>query len=101
MAQGDAISFYKVGLADSANLEIKPGTDLGGSGDHWSIHELYIGSACSIQWTNGTQTITLATPTGVKWITNLFTHTTSSYWLRIRNTSGGPADFGYSGIQTK
>jgi hypothetical protein len=101
MAQGDAINFYKVGLVNNGTLDIKPGADQGASGDQWSIHELYVGAACSIFWTNGAQTITIAAPTAAKWITNLFSHCTGTNFIRIQNTSGGAADFGYSGIQTK
>jgi hypothetical protein len=101
MAQGDAITFYKVGLLNNGTLDIGPSFDQGASGDQWSIHELYIGAACNILWTNGAQTITLASPAAAKWITNLFSHCTATNRLRIQNTSGGAADFGYSGIQTK
>jgi hypothetical protein len=101
MAQGDAINFYKVGLANNGMIDLGPGFDQGGSGDHWVIHEIYISAASSILWTNGAQSITLMTTSGAKWFTNLFRHCTNSNRLRIQNTSGGAADFGYSGIQTK
>src|SRR5438105_4397028 len=100
MAQGQVVNWYKHNLSNNGTLDLKPGLDLGATGDQWSIHELYIGAACTVSWTDGTNLITLMTPAGAKWVTNLFSHCTSTYFLRITNTSGGLADFGYSGIQT-
>lgn len=100
MAQGTAINWYKHNLANNGVLSISPGVDQGTTADQWSIHELYVGAACSIYWTNGTNVITLLTPTSNQWVTNLFAHCTSTYYLQITNTSGGNADFGYSGMAT-
>jgi hypothetical protein len=95
MARGDV----KSGIASVANngfLTIQPG-----STEEWVIHDLYHAAGCDVQITNGTDIITIESPTGAGQKNNRTHHLTNTFYMKIKNTSGSTAVYGYDGVQTK
>jgi hypothetical protein len=95
MARGDVTSALQ-SLAASAVLTIQPA-----AGVEWVIHDLYFGAACDVKFTNGTDSITIESPTAAGQRNNRAHHATSTRYFTITNTSGGTAVFGYDGVITR
>jgi hypothetical protein len=96
MAVGDVTSAYSNDLADDGYMSIQPG-----AGVEWVIHNIYCGDDAEIYWFDGTNYLLFYTVTGANWITGIFSHVTNTIYIKVKNVSGGTADFGYDGVITK
>lgn len=95
MAAGDVV-MDTVSVANGAYMTIQPV-----AGVEWVIHNImYVGN-CELSQYDGTNEVTFDTVTGAgAWVGQFF-HVTNSDYLRVKNTSGATAVFGYSGMETK
>ena len=97
MAVGDAKVFGDNNIANDGTLNIDPGTD------EWLIQiiESGQGKAMEIYATEddgATFSLIFSTTGGpVQGVWRI----TNTYWLRLKNKSGGTAYMGYRGVQTK
>jgi len=95
-AVGDIVSAYSNDVAADGTLDIKPaGTE------EWVIHNIYCGDDAEIYWEDGTNTVKVHSITGAGWITGIFVHVNATYYMSIKNVSGGAADLGYDGVITR
>jgi hypothetical protein len=96
MAAGDAIDNIPAQVAASGSCDIKPG-----AGVEWCVHNIFCGQNCTLYFTDGTHDIAFDSMTAPgAWIGQTF-FITSSYYLKITNTSASSGYFGWSGVQTK
>jgi len=81
-------------VANGANLDIQPP-----AGEEWFIELIVYGGDCDIKWSDGTNDVTIASYTGSGSLEKCEYTVTNSHFIRITNTSGGAARFGYSGYK--
>lgn len=97
MAVGDTVESFDQ-LANNATKDIRPT-----AGNEWTIHAVYAGAACQLTWENsdGTSLGVFDSKSAAGAWLNYFFEVTNSRWLRVKNNSGGTANYAYSGKQTK
>ena len=69
------------------------------AGETWVIEMISYGGACTIAFTDGTLSNTIASPTSADVIEKASYRITNSHYITVTNTSGSPATFGYSGYK--
>jgi hypothetical protein len=94
MAVGDTVTANNA-TAGSGTFTIQPG-----SGVEWDIHNLYFSAKCNVIKTDGSNPVTLYSPTTGGSIPGQW-HITNSVYLQITDTSSSTNNMGYDGIQTK
>jgi hypothetical protein len=95
MAVGDVVA-AKNATAGSGTFTIQPG-----SGAEWVIHNIYVSGKCDVKVTDGTTSVTIESPAGAQWLSNLQVHLTNGEYLQITDTSGSTNDMGYDGVVSK
>lgn len=97
MAVADTVSNW-ASAASNATMDIQPG-----AAAEWLIHTLMAGSgkAFEVYMTEDGVTFTLMDQLSGGSVHGLTHRLTNSKWLRLKNTSGGTAYIGYSGVVTK
>jgi len=94
MGVGNAVQGVNA-TAGNATYTIQPGV-----GVEWIIHNLYWSGACNIITTNGTTSVTFASPGGGGSMQNIQIHLTNTQYLQITDTSASTNNMAYDGIQT-
>ena len=95
MTKGDVAATH-VSVVAGSYMNIRPG-----SGAEWSIHNIYFGTSARLFKTNGTNDIELDSKTGTGgWLYYVFS-LNNTYFIRVKNDSGGSGYFGYDGKVSK
>jgi hypothetical protein len=96
MVAGDVYSGISAGVADDGFLTIRP-TPIG---DEASIHNIYVTETAEIEvyYTDGINSILIITNTGSLYSTQF--HVTNTYYITVKNISGGAIDMGFDGIES-
>jgi len=69
------------------------------SGETWEITTIIHGANCELYFSDGTNQQLFNSGTGVDLFANCGYIVTNSHYIRIKNTSGSAALFGYMGIK--
>ena len=94
MAKGDVTSGLS-SVADASSLTIQPA-----SGIEWVVHNIYHGGSVTVEKTDGTNNVTLASPDSDGALSKYAWHVTNSEYVVVTNTSGGSVIIGYDGVVT-
>lgn len=95
MATSDAIgNIQSIGAGSS--LDVKPTAPA-----EWIVHNIYVpeDQAAEIYFTDGTNTILIATISGS--YLGYFFHATATRYIKVKNISGSAMQIGYDGIAVK
>jgi len=94
MAAGDVVAAHS-SVEDDAYLTIQAG-----AGAEWTVHNVYTPGAAELYRTDGSNDILIDSVEDGGWF-GYFFHVTNSYYLKVKNTSGGAQYMGYDGVVTK
>jgi hypothetical protein len=96
MAAGDAYIVSPVSTADTAHLDLQPG-----SGVEVVVHNVYLpeGKKCELYYYDGTDTIKHLTTYSSLY--NVQFHCTNAVYIRVKNVSGAAAILAADGMVTK
>ena len=95
MAAGDVKNALSQ-VATAAFLDIRPA-----SGEEWVIHNIHHGAEAELYFSDGTNSVKVASDSAEGAWLGLQLHVTNSKYYRIKNTNAASKYLGYDGVQTK
>ena len=95
MAAGAVYSGGTHNVANNSSLTIQPS----GAAEA-TIHNIYYAGAVQLIYTNGTVAITFDSDTGAGARLAMCYHVNNTYYLMVKNVSGGAIDIAYDGMET-
>lgn len=93
--RGDAVGAME-SLANNAYLTVRPPV-----GEEWIIETLLLGGIGDVEYYDGTTSIDITTAEAAGALENRGDTLTRDLYLRIQNTSGGVANYGYVGYKLR
>lgn len=93
--RGDAVGSIS-SVANNAYLTVRPAT-----GEEWIIETILLGAVGDVEYYDGTTSIDITTNEPAGALENRKDTLSRDLYLRIQNTSGGPANFGYIGYKLR
>lgn len=93
--RGDAVGTME-SVANNAYLTVRPAV-----GEEWIIETILLGGVGDVEYYDGTTSIDITTAEAAGALENRGDTLTRDLYLRIQNTSGGLANFGYIGYKLR